>query len=124
MNFFPDFSPILKNFNLIKTIDSILNKNFDFVREMHKYVSENFSPANTAKSMLKSSLELYIPKEITPEVGEYLSRMALRTLVGLPIIGITVREVNAIKELEGSISWLTKDKIDVTELIRRLREGE
>lgn len=122
--YFPDFVSILDNLDLKKTVASILEKNFDFVRGIYQDVIKNISPITTSKSMLEISLEQCILREITPEMSEYLSRMALRTLVGLPPIEIDTRKKDAMKKLEGSISWMTKEKIDVTEFIREIRERE
>lgn len=122
--FFPDFSPIADNLDLKKTVVSVLQKNFDFLRDVYKRSMENFSPTVTAQLILKSSLERCTPKDFTPEISEYLSRMALRNLVGLPSFEINVKKKDAIEKLEGSISWITKEKIDVTEFIREMRERE
>lgn len=122
--YFPDFLSIADNLDLRKTVSSVLQKDLNFLKEMYKRSIENFSPAITAQLVLESSLEQCTPKEITPEVAQYLSRMALRNLVGLPSLEINTKKKDAIKKLEGSISWMTKEKIDVTELIREIRERE
>ena len=122
--YFPDFSSILDNLDLKKTGASILEKNFDFLRGVYKGIIESISPITTSESMLETSLEKCILAEITPEMSEYLSRMALRSLFGLPSIGIESKDTDAIKKMEGSISWLTKEKINVTEIMREIREVE
>jgi len=122
--YFPNYSSILDNLDLRKTGTSILEKHFDFLRGIYKGVIENISPTTTTKLILETSLEQCIPREITPEMSEYLSRMALRTLVGLSPIEIDTRKKDAMKKLEGSISWMSEEKIDVTEFIRGIRERE
>lgn len=122
--YFPDFSSTLENLDLKKTGASILEKNLDFLRGIYKHFMENISPITTTGLVLETYLEHCTPKEITPEMSEYLSRMTLRTLVGLPSININTKKKDAIKKLEGSISWITKEKIDVTEFIREMRESE
>lgn len=122
--YFPDFWSIADNLDLRKTVSSVLQKNLDFLREMYKRNIDNFSPPITAHLILENSLARYTPKEITPEMSQYLSRLALRNLVGLPPLEMNTKEREAIKKLEGSISWMTKEKIDVTDFIREIRERE
>jgi hypothetical protein len=123
MYFLPDFSLTFKNLDLRKVSNSILSKNFDLLIGIFKRLIETVSPVDTAEFMLESSLKHYIPKEITPEISAYLSRITLRSLFGLPSIGISSRDKDAIRKLKGSISWISKNKIDVTESIRKMREG-
>lgn len=122
--YFSDFWSIADNLDLRKTVSSVLQKNLDLLRAMYTRNIENFSPPITARLILESSLERCTPKEITPEMSQYFSRMALRNLVGLPSLEMNTKEKDAIKKLEGSISWMTKEKIDVTDFIREIRDRE
>lgn len=117
-----DVSSVFENFDLRKTGNIILMKSFDFLERMLGNTSKT-SPSNTAEVVLKSSLQQFIPREMTPEMSNYLARVALRTLVGLPPIEINARDKDAISKLKGSISWISKEKIDVTEIIREMRDS-
>lgn len=117
-----DVSSIFENFDLRKTGNIILMKSFDFLEGMLGNVGKT-SPSNTANVILRSSLQQFIPREMTPEMSNYLARVALRTLVGLPLIEITAKDKDAISKLKGSISWISEKKIDVTEIIREMRDS-
>jgi len=63
--------------------------------------------------------DMLIPKSF--ERGpEYYSRVNLRLLLGLS--PKYKEDPEAIKALSGSISWITNKKIDVTEIIRNMRD--
>lgn len=124
MYFLPDISSVFKTLNLKDTIDSIWDKNLDFLKGLYKRLEESIVPFESAEKMLITSLEQYATKEMSPEMLDYLSRMTLRSLVGLPLVPISTKNKDAIRELEGSISWLTEEEIDVTEFIRKMREAE
>lgn len=53
---------------------------------------------------------------------DYLSRLNLRLLIGLP--ASFKEDSQAIKTLDGAISEVTNEKMDVTEKIRRIRDNE
>jgi len=120
--FLPNISSVFKTLKLKDTIDSILDKNLDFLKELYKSLEESIVPFKSAEKILMTSLEQYTTKGISPEMLDYLSRMNLRSLVGLPPVPISTKNKDAIRELEGSISWLTEEEIDVTEFIRKMRE--
>jgi len=116
-----DVSLALQNLDLGKTASAILIKSFSFVEGFFGDTTEA-SPSFIASAVLENSLKQLIPKEMTPEVTDYLARTALRSIVGLSPIDIGSRDKDAIIKLKGSISWLTQKKIDVTEIIREMRE--
>jgi len=117
-----DLSLALENLDLGKVASAVLTKSFSFVQGFFGDTGET-SPSFIASAVLANSLRQLIPKEMTPEVTDYLSRTALRSIVGLSPIKIGSRDKDAITKLKGSISWLTKEKIDVTEIIREMRES-
>lgn len=117
-----DVSPVFENFDLRKVANIVLTKSFSFLEEIFGNAGE-ISPNSIASAVLESSLKQFVPKEMTPEVSNYYSRMSLRTLVGLPTIDINDRDDDAILRLRGSISWISKKKVDVTEIIRDMRDG-
>ena len=121
---FPDFSLILKILDLREASYYILEKNLDILKTIYKGLEESIVPSKTTQRMLATSLEKYTIPKISPEMMDYISRMTLRSLVGLPLVPIGTKNKNGIRELEGSISWLTEEKIDVTEFIRKMREAE
>jgi len=110
--------------NLKSRVEFILEKNLASLTASYGSLKENIAPSETTKRMMISSLKPYVLREIPPETVEYFSRMTLRSLAGLPPIQISTKNRNAIKELEGSISWITEGEIDVTEFIRKMREVE
>ncbi|MCJ7634548.1 hypothetical protein MUP77_19420 [Candidatus Bathyarchaeota archaeon] len=116
-----DVSSVLENLDLGKVASAVLTKSFSFVEGFFGDTRET-SPSFIASAVLENSLKQLFPKEMTPEVTDYLSRTALRSIVGLSPIEIGGRDKDAITKLKGSISWLTKEKIDVTEIIREMRE--
>jgi hypothetical protein len=59
-------------------------------------------------------------KPIT-EPKDHYQRLYLRNLVGLPPIPKT--ETASVEDLKGCISWISTSKIDVTELIREIRDS-
>lgn len=124
MGFLPNISPMFGFLNLKDKIESILENNLASLKALHRSLKENIVLPEMAERMMMSSLKLYTQREITPEMVEYLSRMALRSLASLPPIQISTKNRDAIKKLEGSISWITEKEIDVTEFIREMREGE
>jgi hypothetical protein len=108
------------NLDLGKTANAVL-RSFDFLEKVLGYAIET-SPDHVAKAILENSLKRLAPKEMPPEVLDYLSRNTLRSIVGLSPIEINTIDKDAIRKLKGSISWLSKGKIDVTEIIREMRE--
>ena len=108
------------NLDLGKTANAVLGS-FDFLERVFGYTIET-SPNHVAKAILKNSLKQLVPKEMPPEVSDYLSRSTLRSIAGLSPIEINTIDKDAIRKLKGSISWLSKGKIDVTEIIREMRE--
>lgn len=121
---FPDFSSVFKALSFKKIVDSILKKNLNFLKEVHQRLKENIVPSQAVQKMFMASLEKYTLKEVTPNMMDYLSRMALRSLVGLPLIEMSIQNKDAIKQLEGSISWITEKEMDITEFLRKMREVE
>lgn len=109
------------NLDLGKTANAVLSRSFDFLERVLGYAIET-SPNHVAKAILENSLKQLVPKEMPPEVLDYLSRNTLRSIVGLSTIEINTIDKDAIRKLKGSISWLSKEKIDVTEIIREMRE--
>jgi hypothetical protein len=116
-----DVSSVFQDFDLGKVANVILMKSFSFFEGFFSD-TEEISPNHIASVVLENSLKQLVPKEITPEVTDYLSRNALRSFVGLSPIGINTKNKDALLRLKGSISWLSKEKIDVTEIIREMRE--
>lgn len=116
-----DFSLMFENINLGKISGLILAENFDFLKRMFNSAI-GMSPSNRAEAVLESSLKRIIPTEIPPEMSTYLSRVALRSIVGLKPIEINAKDKGAIRKLKGSISWISKEKMDVTEIIRDMRD--
>jgi len=108
------------NLDLGKTANIVL-ENLDFPKKIFGYTIET-SPDHVAKAILENSLKQFVPEEMPPEVSDYLSRNTLRSIVGLSPIEIGTIDKDAIRKLKGSISWLSKGKIDVTEIIRQMRE--
>jgi hypothetical protein len=59
---------------------------------------------------------------IGPE--DHYQRLYLRSLAGLPTIPRTTDEDHSsVADLKGCLSWISKGKIDVTELIREIRDS-
>ena len=116
-----EVSSVFENFDLRKVANIVLMKSFSFLEGIFGDTGE-MSPNHIASAVLESSLKQLVPKEITPEVTDYLSRNTLRSLVGLSPIDINTRDKDALRKLKGSISWLSKEKIDITEIIREMRE--
>ena len=107
-----DFSEILNSFDLSKIVDSVFMDNYVFLKNVYNNIISKIGIDNSVSILLKP----------TPEMSEYTSRMALRSLVNLPPIGMNTADTNAIKKLKGSISWFSSEKIDVTETIREIRD--
>jgi len=116
-----DMSAVFEDFDLRKVANVVLMKSFSFLEGIFGDAGE-ISPNQIASAVLESSLERLVPKEITPEVTDYLSRNTLRSIIGLSPIQINTIDKDAIRKLKGSISWLSKEKINVTEIIREMRE--
>lgn len=118
-----DFSASLENLNIEKTANTMFAKRFEFLRHVYGSLIGEMSPDRTSSIVLETSLKRFFHKELTPEVSNYYSRMSLRSLVGLPVIDINGRDNDAVPRLKGSISWISKKKVDVTEIIRDMRDG-
>ncbi len=118
-----DFSASLENLNIEKTANTMFAKRFEFLRHVYDSLIGEISPDRTSSIVLETSLKRFFHKELTPEVSNYYSRMSLRSLVGLPVIDINGRDNDAVPRLKGSISWISKKKVDVTEIIRDMRDG-
>jgi len=118
-----DFSTSLENLNIEKTANTMFAKRFEFLRHVYDSLIGEISPDRTSSIVLETSLKRFFHKELTPEVSNYYSRMSLRSLVGLPVIDINGRDNDAVPRLKGSISWISKKKVDVTEIIRDMRDG-
>ena len=116
-----DFSKVLDSFNFAKVINSIFMDNYLYLRNLCNNIIGKVSQSNSIRTMLKPTLCVQ-PEEKYSEMTEYASRIALRSLVNLPPVDANVADINAIKELKGSISWISKNKIDVTEVIREIRD--
>jgi hypothetical protein len=116
-----DISSVFGNLDLGKAANAVLSESFGFLAKAFGCDIET-SPNHVAKAILERSLKRLIPKEMAPEVTDYLSRNTLRSIVGLSPFEINTRDKDAIRKLKGSISWLSKEKIDVTEIIRKMRE--
>jgi hypothetical protein len=116
-----DISLGFGHLDLRKTANNVLLKCLDFVQKALSSTIET-SPNQTAETVLENSLKQFIPAGITPEVADYLSRNTLRAIVGLPPIQINATDKDAIRKLKGSVSWLSKEKINVTDIIREMRE--
>ena len=116
-----DVSSVFENLDLRKTADTILMKSLGFLERAIGFTIKQ-SQNHIAEAVLESSLKHLIPKEMSPEISDYLSRTALRSMIGLMPIEVGARDKDAILKLKGSISWLSKEKIDVTEIIREMRE--
>jgi len=118
-----DLSKVLENLNIGKIANTLLIKGLNSLRSMFSSVIGEASIDITASIVLETSSKCFLTKEMTPEMSNYFSRIALRTLVGLPVIDINYRDKDAVHKLKGSISWISKRKIDVTEIIRDIRDG-
>lgn len=57
------------------------------------------------------------------EPKDHYQRLYLRSLVGLPTIPKAGADLASVRDLKGCISWVSKSKIDVTELIREIRDS-
>jgi hypothetical protein len=101
----------------------MFTKSFEVLRHVYDSLMGERSPDKTSSTVLEASLRHFFPKELTYEVSNYHQRMSLRSLVGLPAIDINYRDNDAILRLKGSISWMSKKKVDVTEIIRDIRDG-
>lgn len=118
-----DLSKGLENLDMGKIANTQFIKGLDFLRSVFGSVIGEASMDRTASIVLETSSKYLLPKDLTPEMSNYFSRIALRTLVGLPIIDINDRDKDAVHKLKGSISWISKKEIDVTEIIRDIRDG-
>jgi hypothetical protein len=109
-----DFSKIINSFNLSKIVNTIFTDNYNFLKNIYDNISSKvtISIGNSVTGLINP----------TPEMSEYVSRMALRSLVDLSPIGMTIADENAIRKLKGSISWFSAEKMDVTETIREIRD--
>jgi len=54
--------------------------------------------------------------------AEFYSRLNLRLLLGLPLV--YEEDSGAMRSLEGAVTGITKEKINVTKIIRKLRGSE
>jgi hypothetical protein len=55
---------------------------------------------------------------------DHYQRLYLRSLAGLPMIPKTATGNRSnVDDLKGCLSWISKGKIDVTELIREIRDS-
>lgn len=118
-----DLSASLQNLDVGKTANTLFIKGLDFLRSAYSSAMGEVSPDRTTSAILETSLKHFFPEELIPEMSSYSSRISLRTLVGLPLIDINDRDKDAIHRLKGSISWISKKKVDVTETIRSMRDG-
>jgi len=112
-----DFSKIVDSFNLAKMANSIFMTSYTSFKNFIKKAVPNNSIANVLTPPLS-----FISRKMTPEMSEYASRIALRSLVGLSPLATNTLGANAVKRLSGSVSWISAEKIDVTEVIRELRD--
>lgn len=96
------------------------SKTLSPVKEASEYLLEKLedSPLFDTDMLLKQIL----PKPMLIPEDRY-KRLNLRLLVGLPPISKQDENPESIKELGGCISWISKNKIDVTELIREIRDN-
>jgi hypothetical protein len=96
----------------------------DLLRPIEKaaqYISTKFEQnviLETDMLLKQTTLKTIIGQE------DHYQRLYLRSLAGLPAIPKTTDESfpNA-TELKGCLSWVSKRKIDVTELIREIRDS-
>ena len=103
---------ILSNFanavaKLISKVSTLFTSFETF--QMQEYVKKS-------QDIQRQVLGIFLPQQ-----EEYYSRLSLRLALGLP--PVFEEDPEAIRSLEGVISNITKEKIDVTGIIRNMRDN-
>lgn len=91
-----------------------------FVEKTSQYIYTKLTGAFALRSEILLTQKMLKP---IMEPGDYYQRLYLRSLVGLPPVPKAKAEKASIKNLKGCISWISTSKIDVTELIREIRDS-
>jgi hypothetical protein len=96
----------------------------DLLRPIEKaaqYISTKFEHnvvLETDMLLRQTTLKTVIGSE------DHYQRLYLRSLAGLPTIPRNIGGTySSVTDLKGCLSWISKGKIDVTELIREIRDS-
>lgn len=93
----------------------------DPIEKAAQYISTKFEQnviLETDMLLKQTTLKTMIGPE------DHYQRLYLRSLAGLPTIPRTTNEDHSsVADLKGCLSWISKGKIDVTELIREIRDS-
>lgn len=65
----------------------------------------------------KQMLDIFSPSQV-----DFYSRLNLRLILGLP--PVYEEDPGAIRSLEGAVTGITREKINVTKIVRKLRGSE
>ena len=108
------YSPTTILSNLTSAVTKLINKvaklftSFE-MPQISEYVEKS-------QNIQRQMLDILLPHQ-----GDYYSRLDLRLALGLS--PVFEENPEAIRSLEGAISNITKEKIDVTEIIRNMRDN-
>jgi len=86
-------------------------------------MSQSFENLERIANLNTDVLIKHIPLKYMLKPEDHYQRLNLRLLVGLPLISQKDESPDNIVELGGCVSWISKNKIDVTELIREIRDS-
>lgn len=118
---FGQFSPLIKS--IWEPLSQPSRDSLKSLEKVSDVVCDRLEKGITieAEAMVKQVVASLKPK---PKVEDYSQRLILRSLVGLPYISLSDERPTAINELSGSISWIVRKKINVTEFLREMRDSE
>ena len=116
--------------NLLPSSDTIIDLLSSITRSFSNMLNELFS--RITNPFANYSLDSFVEQGVkfqrqlltfTPFGGsDFNARLSLRSMLGLS--PAFKEDANAIEHLSGSISWITREKIDVTSMLRKMRDNE
>ena len=115
---------LLPSSNTIIDILSSITKSFsNMLNELYSKITKPIAKYSW-DAFVKQGIEFQ--KQVlsfTPfDERDFNARLSLRSMLGL---SPAFREdTEAIEQLSGSISWITREKIDVTNMLRKMRDNE
>jgi len=111
---FQIYEPFTILSNLINTVTKFIGKGVKLFKPSEP--QRVFEYVEKSQDIQRQMLGILLPYQ-----EDYYSRANLRSLVGLT--PLFEEDPQAIRSLEGAISNITKEKIDVTEFIRNMRDN-
>ena len=112
-------------FSQIDTPNTILSNLANAILNIINKASMLFAPSETyqvpqciekGQNLQRQMLDILVPIQ-----EDYRSRLSLRLALGLS--PVFKEDPDAIRSLEGAISNITKEKVNVTEFIRNIRDN-